>query len=187
MGGLAVIEQGAQQVDIAFDAPYVGTPVVNTSLSLDASTTDAELQSIMGSSVKFAVVNRTSNGFSILLSEPAPENMTFSWIALAIKDMKIWDSASTTQPASPTGGPTFAISTSGNTVNAMTMTGSVTSSTTSTSTDQNWIDPNTTVSTTTATTTTTTTATTTDSSLTSTTTDTTVTTSVDSTATTTTP
>jgi hypothetical protein len=99
-GGLAIIQQGALQVDVSFDKPYVNAPVVNASLSLDASSSDAQVQEILGASVGYAVTHRSQNGFSIMLSKPAPEPMTFSWIALAIQNMKISDSGTVGQDLS---------------------------------------------------------------------------------------
>jgi hypothetical protein len=100
-GGLAIVEQGARQVNVVFDKPYVGAPVVNATLSLDASSTQDQIDNILTASVGYAVVNRSQNGFSILLSRAAPENMTFSWIALAIQNMKIADSSAIAQPNPP--------------------------------------------------------------------------------------
>ncbi|MBX4200273.1 tail fiber domain-containing protein [Candidatus Parcubacteria bacterium] len=97
-GGLAVIETGSRKVDVTFDKPYVNAPVISATITLDASTTDTDRDAIITEANTYAVTNRNTNGFSIILNKPAEKQVTFSWIALAIKNMKTATSASTTQP-----------------------------------------------------------------------------------------
>ena len=53
---------------------------------------------ILASNIKYIVTERSGSGFSILLAEPAIEDISFSWIALAIKNIKISSSENTSQP-----------------------------------------------------------------------------------------
>ncbi len=97
MGGFAVIPAGATEVRVAFEKEYLVKPVVNASVSLDdAATGDVAAQAqltqrerdVFAGDVRFIVTRKSTTGFTILLAKAADVDMTFSWIALAIKDAK---------------------------------------------------------------------------------------------------
>ncbi|MDB5194323.1 MAG: hypothetical protein JWN50_337 [Parcubacteria group bacterium] len=119
-GGLAVVEQGSRKVDITFDKGYIDAPVVNATVTLDASTTDTQIENVLANSAGYVVTNRSQNGFSIVLGKPAAERMTFSWTALAIRNMRIANSASATQPtiANGTNGGSGAATNGGGTISS---------------------------------------------------------------------
>jgi hypothetical protein len=87
-GGTALIKKGVRDVEVTFGREYVETPIVSASLSFGTTTDDALIETVLSEGVNYAVVKRHTTGFTIRLSKPAPEDMTFTWIALAIKDSK---------------------------------------------------------------------------------------------------
>ena len=97
-GGIAIIQKDSRQVDVVFDKEYSDAPVISASVTLNASTTASQSDNILSNGVHYVVTNRSGSGFSILLSGPAPEDMQFSWIALAIKNLRISSSSNATQP-----------------------------------------------------------------------------------------
>ena len=100
-GGIAVIHKGSRKVNVVFERSYIDTPVVSATLSLDGTLSSSQIDNIVLDKVTYMVIERSSSGFSILLSNPAPEDLSFSWIALAIKNMKVSDSSTTLQPGVP--------------------------------------------------------------------------------------
>jgi hypothetical protein len=95
-GGLAVIKQGQQLVEVTFEKEYTQKPVINASITLPKiensdeniaiqQQNDSERE-LLDADVKFLITRRTSKGFIIRLSKPAPKDITFSWSALAIND-----------------------------------------------------------------------------------------------------
>lgn len=85
-GGFAVIKQGAQSVDVKFDKEYGTTPVVTANITL--STNNDATESAILATTYYAIVNRTTKGFTIKLNAPAIEDIPFSWSAVSIKDAK---------------------------------------------------------------------------------------------------
>ena len=105
--GFALVKKGQKLVRIVFDKEYVEQPVVSVSISLDESaevTKDAtpeklvEIQTAEGaltdklfaSGIQFFVTRKNVHGFTILLNKPLDEDLTFSWIALAVKNPRIF-------------------------------------------------------------------------------------------------
>jgi hypothetical protein len=93
-GGFAVIKEGDRRVTVTFDTPYIAQPVVNAILSFEDTDniTDTEAETFFGTGTQSLIVNKSQNGFTILLNKPAPRNLRFSWSALAIKDPHIYES-----------------------------------------------------------------------------------------------
>jgi hypothetical protein len=92
MGGTAVVQKGSRSVDVIFDREYLSQPTVSATIALESSTTtDTKVleQAIFDADVRYLVTQKSTHGFTILLNNPAKEDITFSWIALAIKDGKI--------------------------------------------------------------------------------------------------
>ena len=91
-GGFAVIEKGDDTVSINFDQEYAQTPVVTASIALDQiSSRSAQIQlenSILNGNVRYLITNRNTKGFTIKLSQPSSENISFSWVAVSVKDAK---------------------------------------------------------------------------------------------------
>jgi hypothetical protein len=102
MGGVAVVRKGERKVRVSFEKVYIDAPVVNATITLDASSTDAQVENVLAQTGGYAVTERSQSGFSILLGKPAPEDVTLSWSAFAIKNMRIASSSSTPQPSTNT-------------------------------------------------------------------------------------
>ena len=159
-GGFAVIKQGQTGVDVTFDKEYLDQPVVSAALTTDADPAlDGETDpkrikalqdqaeqnaaDLFQSGVQYIVINKSTKGFRILLNKPAPADINFSWIALAVKNAKIFSGSggdSTDQVAptvvSPTesssgssSGPTSGGTSTGTTSGTSTNTSSGTSAT----------------------------------------------------------
>ncbi|MEK7089469.1 MAG: hypothetical protein AAB920_01480, partial [Patescibacteria group bacterium] len=87
-GGTATIKEGAREVEVLFDREYVEKPILNASMVFTASTTDENIDKIFGDDVRFVITKRTTSGFTITLSKKASHEVTFNWVALAVKDSK---------------------------------------------------------------------------------------------------
>jgi hypothetical protein len=103
-GGTALIKKGVNSVDITFDRDYIETPVVNATPATDASTSDAVADAFFDNDIRFLITKKNTHGFTIRLNKPAPENLTFSWIALAIKNAALFTSIDATNPITPNQG-----------------------------------------------------------------------------------
>ena len=99
--GFAKIQQGANQVDITFDKEYLEPPIVNASLN----SVFQQVQQLFGANLQYFVIDNSTKGFSIILNQTAPQDITFSWTALAVKGAKtvisIGGSALPAQPPVP--------------------------------------------------------------------------------------
>ena len=95
-GGFAVIEKDADFVDVTFDKVYETTPIVSTNFTFeefkkeDGTVDDQSSRraKLFEQGYTFIVVNRTNKGFTIVLNKKAAENVTLSWVALAVSDAK---------------------------------------------------------------------------------------------------
>lgn len=107
--GFALIEKGATRVRITFDDPYERQPIVTASLTNDRSPllddkaddslkadvalVEADFQdNVFGSDVRFLVTEKEKNGFTIVLNKPAPYDLQFSWVAIAVTQSKTFTS-----------------------------------------------------------------------------------------------
>jgi len=94
-GGFAVIKAGQVSADIVFDREYLEQPVVNVNLtfedtaSLSTTTPTITEAEFFASDIRYLVTKKTVKGFTILLNKPAPQDLTFNWLALAIKNPRI--------------------------------------------------------------------------------------------------
>lgn len=70
-GGYARIEAGQDMVHVSFSKPYSQAPII--SISLDSRF------------AQYSYTNVTAGGFDIILSEPATQQLQFSWIALSVQ------------------------------------------------------------------------------------------------------
>ena len=100
--GFAVIEKGAKEVHVAFGEPYENQPIVAVTLTNDQSPlldnkTDAALaadiaavekdylKQVFDADTRYIVTEKSSTGFTIVLSKKAPQDLKFSWVALAVE------------------------------------------------------------------------------------------------------
>ncbi len=102
-GGFAVIKQGQQEVEITFDKEYLGQPVVAATIAFE-SNQDSNAAAVLNNQLSFVVAGKTTNGFIIRLSRGAPVDVPFSWIALAIKNPKIFGGQATAPAAGQVSG-----------------------------------------------------------------------------------
>lgn len=108
--GYAVIKKGQRFVDVGFEQEYKNQPVIQVSPSIFKLTEttfkdmiaqdfctelegievcqDKLVSTILDSDLNYAVQNQTTQGFLIVLDREAPVDMTFSWQAAAIKNVK---------------------------------------------------------------------------------------------------
>ncbi len=109
--GFAVIKKNAQTVEVTFDRAYLEQPIVSTGITqnVDASSTsDTQIldannfsQNIFNNNIQFVVIKKSSLGFTITLNKPAPTDISFSWIALAVKSAKLFSSKGVSVPNAP--------------------------------------------------------------------------------------
>jgi hypothetical protein len=116
-GGFAVVKAGEREVNVRFDEAYLEQPVVQASVTLDAGSPaegETELQKTLReeaertaeenfllSDVKYVVTRKSVHGFTILLNAPAPADVRFSWIALAVTDARTDISGTTIEETPP--------------------------------------------------------------------------------------
>ncbi|KKT21995.1 MAG: hypothetical protein UW08_C0021G0001, partial [Parcubacteria group bacterium GW2011_GWB1_43_8b] len=93
-GGFAVVSTGAKSVDVVFEKQYIDRPVVNATIVFDADSPEGSADSAFLNDVKYAVTNSTVDGFTISLNRSAPADIQFNWMAIAIKDARLFSSIS---------------------------------------------------------------------------------------------
>jgi hypothetical protein len=92
--GSALIKAGARTVAITFDRDYTDVPEVQASLALNEAAANTAIEdAIFSQDVRFIVTGRSVHGFTIKLNKAAPADITFSWLALAAKNSKLFTSA----------------------------------------------------------------------------------------------
>ncbi|MDP3696622.1 MAG: hypothetical protein Q8R55_01160, partial [Candidatus Taylorbacteria bacterium] len=94
-GGFAVIHEGQQRVDIAFEKEYLELPVINVTMKLGSSSFTAE--ELLEQNIKYVVEQKDGGGFSILLNQPALQDISFGWTAIAVKNPKTFFSIKTVE------------------------------------------------------------------------------------------
>ncbi len=106
--GFAVIEKGAKKVRVMFGTPYEKQPIVTVTLTNDASPllADADeslkkdievlekeyLESVFDKDIRYIVTEKSAKGFTLVLSEKAPKDLQFSWIAFSVDQAKSFNS-----------------------------------------------------------------------------------------------
>ena len=107
--GSAIVKKGTDAVNVSFQRAYDQTPFVNISISLakgsNQSVQTALEQSILSGDIKYIVTNMTTSGFTIKLNKAAPNDLAFSWTALAVKDATVSSSSSSSSTPSPSASP----------------------------------------------------------------------------------
>jgi hypothetical protein len=109
--GFAIIRKDEDRIDVTFANEFEETPIVNVSMSFDKPVVTpgagedphALEKRIFNASLAYMILNRSTHGFTIVLNKNAGEDITFSWVAVAVKDPKV--TKSVTQ-ATPTPGAT---------------------------------------------------------------------------------
>ncbi|MDQ3075970.1 MAG: hypothetical protein M3Q34_02485 [bacterium] len=114
--GFALIKKDARVVRVEFTEPYLATPVVTTSITFEKTDIIDELfaDKFFAQNISFVVLEKDQTGFTIMLNKVAIEDVQFSWIALAVKDAKTFESAmpglvleSNTEEVTTGGSPTL--------------------------------------------------------------------------------
>jgi hypothetical protein len=109
--GFAVVKKGQRKVNITFEKEYLAPPVVTANLvwDIDDETISVadQLNGFFIPMTNFVITKATTKGFSILLDEPAIKDAKFSWIAIAVKDAKTFESPDITPTLIPTTTPTI--------------------------------------------------------------------------------
>ncbi len=121
-GGYAVVASGTREVAVIFDSEYIEKPVVQATISFrDATTTvssteeiilddilndvptstdwrllESRENAIFDLDIRFIVTRVSSTGFIIRLNKPAPFDVEFDWLALAVKNPRIFGLVTTT-------------------------------------------------------------------------------------------
>lgn len=92
--GFALIKEGDKKIRIDFDNEYVATPVVTAQVTFEATDTIDEItvEDLFEQDIRFVVLAKDQTGFTIVLNKPAPQNIRFSWIALGVRDPKLFES-----------------------------------------------------------------------------------------------
>ena len=111
--GFALIKKDSKSVDIIFEQEYLEQPIVNANISLESDDTLSE-EEVFASDIKYLVTRKSTKGFTIILNKLASNDIRFSWIALAVKSAKTFNSIEAIIPTlSPTpleelnGGPSI--------------------------------------------------------------------------------
>ena len=103
--GFAVIKKGSDHVDVTFNEIYDQTPIINASITLnpitpipsetlsEQETRENQIESGALSNIHYIIINRSTKGFTIVLQQPAVEDISFSWIALAVNSPMLFQSS----------------------------------------------------------------------------------------------
>jgi hypothetical protein len=95
--GFAVVKAGSIQVDVVFDREYIERPIVNASMAssdgiISSPDTLLAVQEFFGNDVRFLISNASTTGFTIFINKPTDKDIHFNWIALAVKNAKLFTS-----------------------------------------------------------------------------------------------
>ncbi|MBI4092532.1 MAG: hypothetical protein HY420_01275, partial [Candidatus Kerfeldbacteria bacterium] len=105
--GFAVVKAGSRTAQVVFDQEYLEQPIVSLTISMEsASSTELaldlgqspEAQFIFDNDIRYVVTQKSAKGFLIFLNNPAPQDIRFSWVALAVKSPKIFESTLVSVP-----------------------------------------------------------------------------------------
>lgn len=98
--GSAVVKEGSREVTVTFAEEYASVPLINADLTFDevrlpdgtVEDPTAREERILTSGYNYLVSRRTTKGFTIVLNKLAQEQLTFSWMAVGVKDPKTFTS-----------------------------------------------------------------------------------------------
>ncbi|MBM3208778.1 hypothetical protein FJZ40_00590 [Candidatus Shapirobacteria bacterium] len=112
--GFAIVPKGQRQVKVSFKQAYAETPVVTANLLWDTDEGTLslmnELQGYFVPAASFAIAGLSSQGFTLVLDEPAVTDLKFSWIALAVQNAQTTIGETAAPTATPTATPTIELS-----------------------------------------------------------------------------
>lgn len=93
--GFALIKKGDNKVKITFETPYKTTPIITTSMTFEKGDEVSEhnANNLFSEDIKLLIVDKDTEGFTIVLNKNAPLNIRISWIALAVKDPNTTESS----------------------------------------------------------------------------------------------
>jgi hypothetical protein len=84
----AYLEQPIVQASVTFEEEVIpADETLEAKLARETALATAETNFLSGTT-KFVITRKNKEGFTILLNEPATQDLRFSWIALAVKDAK---------------------------------------------------------------------------------------------------
>lgn len=110
--GFATIEKGRKKVRVDFAEPYERQPIVTVAMTRDRSPlldekSDDDLkadvaalekdfaETLFEAGLQYLITEKDQTGFTILLSEDAPTDINFSWVAIAVKGARTSESGDT--------------------------------------------------------------------------------------------
>ena len=90
VAGLAVIDKGNDFVEVKFNNEYESVPIVTATISLNRNTDDETQKNleedILNGNFNYVITRKTTKGFIIRLNKKATSGITFSWVAISVKD-----------------------------------------------------------------------------------------------------
>jgi hypothetical protein len=98
--GEVVLSKDATEVVVNFEKAYARTPIVSVSPSTSGAADDVAGQALLSGELRYLVVNKTENGFTIRLNKSAPADIVFSWTALQRKEVTTTPVSSVVVPSS---------------------------------------------------------------------------------------
>ncbi len=92
--GFALVKEGDKFVRVEFEEPYATTPVVTASISFETTDNmdETSIDDLLAQNITSLVIEKDETGFTIILNKKAPQNIRFSWIALGVKDVQVFES-----------------------------------------------------------------------------------------------
>jgi|GEM_PF-2660663 len=106
--GFATIQKNADHVTITFEKEYDQLPIINATLTLDQSGSDqsALQKQILNAGYTYLITQRSTKGFTILLNKAAAQDLSFSWISLAVNTANTFHGSTNDVINSPQPAPT---------------------------------------------------------------------------------
>lgn len=104
--GFATILAGDRYVDVLFEREYIEQPTIQATITVEEderladeddeeiiaqinAIQDAGVEELFGSDIQSLVIHKSAHGFRIILNKPTTQDITFSWIALAVKQPRL--------------------------------------------------------------------------------------------------
>jgi hypothetical protein len=102
--GTATISKDSDQVSVNFTSVYSDPPLVTITPKFDNLNTET-LNNFLKSDLRGVVVNTSTQGFLIKLNHTTPFDLSYAWIAVAVKDAKTFKSDSPVPTSTPSPPP----------------------------------------------------------------------------------
>ena len=105
--GYAIVKKGQRRVDVVFDKEYVQPPIITANalwdIDSDILPNADKIESFYPAVPNYIITGVTTKGFSIITDIQTVTDLRFSWIAIAVKDARTFESPEADQPVqSPT-------------------------------------------------------------------------------------